>query len=318
VVNADGTGRTRVLGQGSPDLWPADPDVRDVMISPDGRKIAILTYSPSSRRSRKTDLTLWTVNIDGSGLEMLPMGSVRSDGMEFFVWSYLVAWERHRDALIFQVAQESPSSKPGTRSLWRCDLNDRTITRIRDNAGAALRRVLTRPEGDLLVIKYPFETLNPPSKLALLNLSTLEETEIAEGGPVVSFNMQWDPAGERLSLGLFRSERGGQEPHVLAIYSVSERKTIAERVIARGERKSEMLYTSWMPDGRSLVAFEEGRRSLSILGPDLQETGRIDLPSRIKQPWVPQVVGNQILIEDSKTDSLWRFDLDTKRWKRIY
>jgi dipeptidyl aminopeptidase/acylaminoacyl peptidase len=253
----------------------------------------------------------------------LPMESVQSDGTEFLVSSFLVAWERQREALIFQVVRESPSSKPDARSLWRYDFNDRTITRIRDNAGAASRRILTRPEGDLLAIKYPMDTFDPPTKLALLNLSTLEETEIADGGPSVYFAMQWDPDGERLSLerlpsSLRRSESGGQEPHVLAIYSVSERKTIAERIISQGERKAEVLWTSWMPDGRSLVVLEEGRRSLSILGPDLQETGRIDLPARIKQPWDPTVVGNQILIADGKTDSLWRFDLAAKRWKRIY
>ena len=323
VINADGTGRKRILGPGSPAPWPADPLVRDVIVSPDGRKIAILTYSPSPRRSQMTDLKLWTVNIDGSGLEMLPLESAQSDGMKFLALSYFVAWERQRDALIFQVVRESPSSKPAARSLWRYDLEARAITRIRDNAGAASRRILTRPEGDLLAIKYPMDTFDPPTKLALLNLSTLEETEIAEGGPSMYFPMQWDPAGERLSLerspsSLRRSESGGQEPHVLAIYSVSERKTIAERIISQGERKAGMFRTSWMPDGRSLVVLEEGRRSLGILGPDLQETGRIDLPARIKQPWGPQVVGNQILIEDSKTYSLWRFDLDTKRWKRVF
>jgi sugar lactone lactonase YvrE len=104
----------------------------------------------------------------------------------------------------------------------------------------------------------------------------------------------------------------------LAIYSVSERKTIAERIIARGESEAEMLWTSWMPDGRSLVALGEGRRGLSIFGPDLQETDRIDLPARIKQPWGLAVVGNQVLITDGKTDSLWRLDLDTKRWKRVF
>ncbi|MBP1660360.1 MAG: hypothetical protein H6P95_1552, partial [Candidatus Aminicenantes bacterium] len=86
----------------------------------------------------------------------------------------------------------------------------------------------------------------------------------------------------------------------------------------RSESEVELLWTAWMPDGRSLVALEEGHRSLSIFGPDLQETDRVDLPARIKEPWGSATVGNQVLIEDSKTDSLWRLDLGTKRWKRIY
>jgi len=319
VVNADGTGRTRVLGPGSPAPWPGDPDVRDVMISPDGRKIAILTHSPSPGGSRNADMTLWTVNIDGSGLEKRHTESAESNGGYSYPMSYFVAWERQKDALIIQAIHKRPSSKPAGRSLWRYDLDARTYARIRDNAGPALRRISTRPEGDLLAIKYPLDDFDPPAKLALLNLSTLEETEVAEGGLRAYLPVQWDPAGQRLSFSLRRPESGGQEHHVLAIYSVSERKIIAERnIIARSESEVELLWTAWMPDGRSLVALEEGHRSLSIFGPDLQETDRVDLPARIKEPWGSATVGNQVLIEDSKTDSLWRLDLGTKRWKRIY
>jgi len=31
-----------------------------------------------------------------------------------------------------------------------------------------------------------------------------------------------------------------------------------------------------------------------------------------------QVVGHQALVEDGKNNTLWRFDLEKKDWKRIY
>ena len=72
--------------------------------------------------------------------------------------------------------------------------------------------------------------------------------------------------------------------------------------------------------GRPLDSSRSTRNAAasSFLGPDLQETGRIDLPARIKEPGQPAVVGDQVLVADGKTDSLWRLDLATKRWKRIY
>jgi hypothetical protein len=79
-----------------------------------------------------------------------------------------------------------------------------------------------------------------------------------------------------------------------------------------------MMWTAWMPDGRSIVALDPERRSLKFLSPELKETGRIALPARLKKPEDAATVGRQVLITDGKTDSIWRLDLDTKRWKRIY
>ena len=44
------------------------------------------------------------------------------------------------------------------------------------------------------------------------------------------------------------------------------------------------MWTAWMPDGRSVVCLDGESRSLRILDPELQETGRIDLPARLKEP----------------------------------
>ena len=73
-----------------------------------------------------------------------------------------------------------------------------------------------------------------------------------------------------------------------------------------------------MRDGRSILSLDAESRSLRILDLALQETGRFDLPARIKEPGQPAVVGDQVLVDDGKTESLWRLDLPTKRWKRIY
>ncbi|NTU51934.1 MAG: hypothetical protein HGA94_05810 [Candidatus Aminicenantes bacterium] len=73
-----------------------------------------------------------------------------------------------------------------------------------------------------------------------------------------------------------------------------------------------------MPDGRSVLALVSKGRYLRVLGPDLQDVGRIDLPAKIKDPRYLVVVGAQVLLEDSHTESLWRYDLVKKRWKRLY
>jgi hypothetical protein len=319
AVNADGSGRVRVLGRDAPAPWPADPDIQDILISPDGRKIAVLTRSAAPQGAHKIQTsTLWTVNADASGLEILHAESWETSGGYSSLMTFFVGWGRRGKALLIRTTARKASSKVLAQDLRLYDLDARTMSTIQDDAVPASWREAMPPGGDLLAISYPAGDRESTRKLALLDLSTMERTDIAEGLQSWLSRIQWDPSGERMFYCLKRAEPGGRPSYVLAIYSLPARKTVAERVVARGEREETPFEVSWMPDGRSLVACDSKDRSLTFLGPDLQETGRIDLPARIKEPWGPTVVGNQILIGDRATHSLWRLDLEKKSWRRIY
>jgi hypothetical protein len=319
VVNADGSGRARVLGRDAPAPWPADPDIQDILISPDGRKVAVLTRSATPQGSHKIlTSTLWTVNADGSGLEKLHAESWETIGGYSSLMTFFVGWGRQGNALLIRTTVTKASSKPFAQDLWLYDLDARTMSKIQDDAVPASWRESMRPGGDLLAIKYPAGDRVSTRRLALLDLSTMERTDIAEGLQSTLSRIQWDPSGERMFYCLMHTGPGGRPYYVLAIYSLSAHKTVAERVIARGEREGSPFGASWTPDGRSLVSCDSEDRRLIFLSPDLQETGRIDLPARIEKPWGPTVIGNQILIGDSATHSLWRLDLEKKSWKRIY
>jgi hypothetical protein len=319
VVNADGSGRARVLGRDTPAPWPADPDIQDILVSPDGRKVAVLTRSATPQGPHKIlTSTLWTVNADGSGLEKLHAESWETIGGYSSLMTFFVGWGRQGNALLIRTSVTKASSKPISQDLWLYDVGARTMSKIQDDAVPASWRESMRPGGNLLAIRYPTGDRASPRRLALLDLSTMKRTDIAEGPQSTLSKFQWDPSGERMFYCLRHTEPGGRPYYVLAIYSLSAREKAAERVIARGEREGSPFGASWMPDGRSLVWCDSEDRRLIFLGPDLQETGRIDLPARIKKPWGPTVVGNQILTGDSATHSLWRLDLGTKRWKRIY
>jgi ABC-type transport system involved in multi-copper enzyme maturation permease subunit len=314
VVNADGTGRKRILGRGSPSPWPVDGSIRDMIVSPDGGKIAILTFASPPGRSQRMIVTLWTVNADGSGLEEVYTESPESRAG----YTTFVAWARERNALVIRNTFWKAPSKLIRNRLQLYDLDRRTMTKIQDDAMPASWRTSLSPRGDRLAIQYRETDSGPPTKLALLDLSTLEKTEVAESIQPAWFWVQWDPAGERMAFFTKRIGPGGEQNHVLAVYSLPAEITLAETVVAWDERAAGILWSSWAPDGRSLVIPGPEGRSLRILGQDLQDTGRIELPARIKKPGFSQLLRDQVLVEDTETDALWRLDLGTKRWKRLY
>jgi hypothetical protein len=146
----------------------------------------------------------------------------------------------------------------------------------------------------------------------------LARTEIVKDADLAWFRARWDPAGERLFYIMKKKEAEGRESFVMAVYSLPEAKTVAEKIIARSEEAMFYYSASWMPDGRSIIVADRDNRAIIFLGPDLQETSRIPLPSWLKDPWENAVIGRQVLIVDGPSDALWRLDLDTKRWKRLY
>jgi hypothetical protein len=319
TVGMDGRDRRLAVGRGSPGPWdPAHSNITGLMIRPDGRSIALLTRAASSRSGGALP-ALWTVNADGTGLERLPLDALLADGTTENLWLTLTAWGRTGNVLLI-LKRHNPQPGRSQFGLWAYDLDRRTLSKLEDGILPASWRGSMSPREDLLAIKLSSGAgLGLPAKaLAFIDLATMKRTAIVEGTDLVLSRVQWDPAGERLLFQVKRPAPEGRDDYAIAVYSLAAGKVVAEESFAASEREAWMMWTAWMPDGRSILVRDAESRSLRILDTDLQETGRIDLPARIKEPGQPAVVGDHVLVVDGKTDSLWRLDLATKRWKRIY
>jgi len=317
VTNTDGTGRKRLIGRDTVGAWPPDDSVEGLTISPDGRTIAVLIRDASERResSSSTAAMLWTVNSDGSGLGPRSLETILSDGSTERLWLSFVTWAREGNVLIIL---KRCSVEPVRWSLWAYDLDHKTASKLRDNAGPASPWRLRNPTPrDILAIRKRYSDEGPRT-LALLNLVTGEETEIAGSEEPYPFSAQWDPTGEKLLFFDKRTDPEGRERYILTIYSIAAGKAVAERTITELRGSFYDFTMAWLPDGHSVLALASKARYLRVLGPDLQDVGRIDLPAKIKDPAYLAVVGAQVLLVDSHTESLWRYDLAKKRWKRLY
>jgi hypothetical protein len=319
TVGMDGRDRRLAVGRGSPSPWdPANTDIMGLMIRPEGRSLAILTRAASSR-SKGALPALWTVNVDGTGLERLPLDALLADGTTENLWLFLTAWGRTGNVLLI-LKRHNPQPGRSQFGLWAYDLDRRTLNKLEDGILPASWRGPMSPREDLLAIKLSSGAgLGlPATALAFIDLATMKRTAIVEGTDLVLSRVQWDPAGERLLFQVKRPAPEGRTDYAMAVYSLAAGKVVAEESFAASEREAWLMWTAWMPDGRSIVVLDPERRSLKFLSPELKETGRIVLPARLHEPGQPAVVGDQVLVVDGKTDSLWRLDLDTKRWKRIY
>jgi hypothetical protein len=237
------------------------------------------------------------------------------DGPEEGPWLSVVAWARESKVLIIG---KSRSSGPVHWGLWAYDLERRAVTKVRDHAVPASRWTSRDPVlRDVLAIRYRLSDEGPRT-LALLNLASNEETEIATGEAPYPFAAQWDPTGEKLLFFDKRTEPDGRPRYVLTIHSTAAGKAVAERTITDVKAVVYGYLMAWMPDGKSVMTASPTGGYLRILGPDLQDLGRIDLPAKIKDPAQLAVVGAQVLLVDSRTESLWRYSLEKKRWARVY
>ena len=317
VANMDGTGHNVIVGDDRAGFLPPNGSIEDLTISPDGRTVAILTESVSERRKNRawSTATLWTVNDDGSGLEERSLEALFPEGPEEKLWLSFVTWAREGNVLIIL---KSSLSRPVGSGLWAYDLERRAVSKVRDFAVPVPRWSSRNPTlGDVLAIRNRFKD-DEPRTLALLNLATGEETEIATGEESYPFSAQWDPAGEKLLFFDKRTDPEGGPRHILTVYSLTAGKAVAERTVTDLQAKVYEYWMAWAPDGKSVVTLSQKGRYLEILGPDLQEVAKIDLPARIKDPRYLVVVGAQVLLTDSHTESLWRYDLAKKRWKKLY
>ena len=319
VANSDGSGRKRIIGRAPREReWPQEVPMADLMISPDGKKIAILAANPYGKQARQRP-PLWIVNSDGTHLENLPDAPDLFGNPSERYSFHFVAWTPEGNALLLL---KRNFRQPITFSLWLYDLNGRAARILLDNAVTPSWLTEVSPSGDCLPIKY---RKNPekPWTLALLDLKTLRTTDILDtnlGEPAVRglSQISWSQKGDRLAYVVRRAQAGGPDVYLLAVYSLGEKKTIAERAMTKSENSALLFSPAWTSDDAKLLILDRETNGLKVLDPDLREEGRIAFPAWMQVPVELYVVGDQALVKDDGTSTLWRLNLGDRTWKRVY
>jgi hypothetical protein len=314
VANADGSGRKRIIGRGPRENeWPQEVPITHLMMSPDGAKVAIL----AARWRPGQSPALWIVNTDGTRLEKLPDDPALFGNSAEGLSIWLVAWAQGGNAILLS---KISGQKPFAFSFWLYDLDRKAARIVLDNAARASWLSSLSPRGDCLALKYQ-KSPEAPWRLALLDVKTLATTDINGNtdGTVRGFSgISWDQKGDRLAYVARKAQAEGPDAYVLAIYSLADHKTVAEKVMTKSESEALRFSPSWTADGARLLVLDRETNGLKVFDRELSEVDRVPLPAWMTSPTGLVVVGDQALIEEDKTDSLWRLDLGKKSWKKLY
>jgi hypothetical protein len=124
----------------------------------------------------------------------------------------------------------------------------------------------------------------------------------------------WNRKGDKVAF-LVEQARGVFTP---AVYLLKER-----RVIMPGNcRVKEMSYfgpkLEWMSVDAKLMLVSPEDRSLKILDPGLAVERSVPLPASIGERLGVRPVDDAVLVLDFEKGSVWRLDLKTEKWKKIW
>lgn len=310
TMNGDGSGKRRIVRAGFVRESPLyEARLVSGLLSPDGKSVVFSAEHPRMTRAGKRLFSIWSVGSDGSGLKELPLDPAWADKLEGSSWFMLAAWPRGGKTILLDLYV--PSER-GANSLWTYDPSSGAVRALFESTWFQSSQVSSNGEFAAVVYWTPPEGL---SRLGLLDLKTMATTEILERPRASVLRLCWNRAGDRLAI-LHEPESGVLR---LSVFSLETRRITESRELMRIEREFPPASAGWIGDRGRLCWYDPKAGVLRFLAPDLSDEKAIALPGAIgKGPFYPAFGGGMILLTDEGDQSLWRLDITTEKWKKIW
>ncbi len=132
-------------------------------------------------------------------------------------------------------------------------------------------------------------------------------------------NAVWSRKGDRVAF-LVQKSRG---VFSAAVYSRPERRLIEEKDLSAEKplpQEPSALTPSidWIGEDTRLVLGVPKERCLKVLGSDLVVEKKISVPPELGKEYLVRAADDAVLIQDFTNVAVWRLDLKTEKWKRIW
>jgi Tol biopolymer transport system component len=299
IMNTDGTG-ARPLVESSEENSPFyKKRTESFMLSPNADRVAFITthYEKEGQRSAQVH-TLWRMNTDGSKLLSQALDIPESHEAK------LIAWPSFIESLVVLV-QSGPFTRRKPSRLRLVDLEEGTSQVLDENIWAlSIKRL---PSGqDYLTYKIRNDEKNKES-LVLLNLKTLESTELFSAEFLKMWTGKWSPDGSKIA---FSRERE------LWVYDIQEKEL--EKISQRNYEYE--IGFDWTSDGQRfiLLAPTDGENQLVIMDKNFQEEKTIKIPMQFKGVITVRGLDNVAILRGTGKGHFWRVNLETEEWKKVY
>jgi tricorn protease-like protein len=297
VINTDGSQARALIESHKQDSPFYNLESRGrCLLSPDGKKIVFAT-GPRGPRHRKTSTTIWWMNTDGTGL--------KAQAVDFPPYKELrlLAWPLSKNYLIILLEEITPKLK-SIYVLIKVELEGGAYQVLVENV-IKIYEMRVSPAHDSLALCYR-QPLEKREILAVLNLETLEKREVLKTSSLKLWAVKWNTDGDKI---IFSREKE------FWVYSLAENK--AQKIGWRSY--SYEVGFDWLADGKRLVLSipVDGEYYLQVLKEDFSEEKKIKIPYPVQGNIYLWGLDNKVLMKFQK-GPLFRLDLETAKWKKVY
>lgn len=301
ISNTDGNQDKVLLDSREPDSPFHRLDIqRNCLVSPDGRKVAFLTGPYSTRyikrkKSKEDMYKIWWMNTDGSGLK----GQVLNFPESYF-YDRLFAWPSSTNTVYLGVEEKTKTFKKIAYKILKVDLENGNYEILLEDIGTPYRMKVSPEQNYLATV---LRDKSEKASIVFVNLRTFEEKVAFESGGWI----EWSSNEDKI---VFSK---GNELWVYYLEGNKARRIIKTNYNIKGG-------FDWLSDGKRLaVVFPEyGENYLKIFGEDFKEEKSIKIPPRILDPQYIWGLENAVLIKGPRKGRLWRVDLESEKWKKVY
>jgi WD40 repeat protein len=271
------------------------------VISQDGKRIAFAAEDLGERSpKRKTNISF--MNLDGTGLIKKPFDIPSG----FYVENLL--WQEDKNSMILVVSNFAKAW------IAKFDIEKGDVQGLTDSLriGYFRNEIRISPHQDRIAFCSQRET-GGLKNLTILDVRTLEKKEIYAADSIEEF--KWSSDGDKIAFLVRGSE--------LWVHSLGENKSKKIKVFEHAESHSVSPDFDFIFDGQKLAVVDKiGRKHyLKILTADGRDEAVMKIPFRIKYGVnSPDIygLGNIVLVRNIEKEDLWRANLDTMNWRRIY
>jgi len=301
IMNTDGSQKNCLARIGNVKNSPFyDSWLDTYMLSQDGERIAFIT-SKYDTQTIERRFTLWWINSDGTGLKGI--------ALDFpYVYRYeLIAWPEFDNSL-FILLKDYPNKK-----ILKFNLETETHQFVTENLALPIK-IRIPPTQNLIAFLQRGKV--GQEILSVLDLRTLEKKEVYEADSIDRF--VWSSNGDKMA------------------FLVEGNELIVYNLLENGIKKIEELNYSepgWYAADFDFVLNDEkivagdkinGELYLRIFGEGFSEEKQLKIPFHLEdgKPWLWGLnlwgLNNIVLVHSSGKNELWRVNLDTEDWRRIY
>ena len=295
VMNIDGSHEKALIESHK----PASPfyNLRfwgNCILSSDGSKVAFITV-PYTRNIAGTSPSLWWMNTDGTDLNSQALDFSRFTDFNLLVWS------ESTNSLIFGIKEKSSAYK-----IVKVELEKGVQQTLVESVLLGPYLVRVSPDNNSLAVRFR-DKLEDKEILIVLDLRTLAKRVIYKADSLKLGDIRWSKKGDKVAFSI---------KNETLVYSLKEDKII--KTIPWSYRFGS--HYDWLLNDEKFILDDvlNQKRYLRVFREDFSEEKRIKIPDSIEAPEYLWGLGNRALIYDAEKPRLWRVDLNTQKWKKVY